>query len=180
MLNFLIEPFGPQYDRPGFSCGNNALDLYFHERIRKEVEARVAAAYVMADGATVLGYYTLSAHSIERSTLPEAVVAKLMLPRYPFLPVTLMGRLAVDRRYQGKGVGEILLLSGMERSFAHSSQVASFAVIVDAKEGAIECYKKYGFLQLPEGQRMFLPMATIKGLMGRKSSSATGPEAAGP
>jgi len=134
----------------------------------------VAAAYVMADGATVLGYYTLSAHSIERSTLPEAVVAKLKLPRYSFLPVTLMGRLAVNRRHQSKGVGEVLLLDGLERSFVHSSQVASFAVIVDAKEGAVEFYKKYGFLQLPEGQRMFLPMATIKGLVGRKSSSATG------
>ena len=180
MLNFPIEPFGPQHDRPGFCCGNEALDLYFHERIRKEVEARVAAAYVMADGATVLGYYTLSAHSIERSTLPEAVVAKLKLPRYPIPPVTLMGRLAVDRRYQGKGVGEVLLLDGMERSSVHSTQVASFAVIVDAKEGAIEFYRRYGFLQLPKGQRMFLPMVTIKGLVGRKSSSATGPGVAVP
>jgi len=67
LLNFPIEPFGPQYDRPNFRCGNEALDRYFHERIRKEVEARVAAAFVMADGPAVLGYYTLSAHSMERA-----------------------------------------------------------------------------------------------------------------
>lgn len=116
----------------------------------------------------MLGYYTLSAHSVERDALPEEVLSKLKLPKYPLLPVTLMGRLAVDRKHQGKGVGEILLLNGMERSYLHSSQVASFAVVVDAKESAIEFYRRYGFLQLPKGERMFLPMATIKKLVGAR------------
>src|SRR5208337_2349540 len=75
--NFPIEPFGPQHDRPNFRCGNEALDRHFHERIRKEVEARVAAAFVMADGPLVLGYYTLSAHSIQRNALPDEIVRKL-------------------------------------------------------------------------------------------------------
>ena len=96
LIGFPIEPFGPQHDRPNFRCGNEALDRYFHERIRKEVEARVAAAFVMADGPAVLGYYTLSAHSIERTALPDDVVKKLNLPKYPLIPATLMGRLAVD------------------------------------------------------------------------------------
>jgi len=122
----------------------------------------------MSNGAEVLGYYTLSAHSVERNALPEDALSKLKLPKYPFLPVTLMGRLAVDRKHQGKGVGEILLLNGLERSYLHSSQVASFAVLVDAKESAIEFYRRYGFLQLPEGERMFLPMATIKKLIGAR------------
>lgn len=165
MLNFPIEPFGPQHDRPTFCCGNEALDRYFHERIRKDVEAKVAAAFVMADGATVLGYYTLSAHSIERDALPEDVVQKLKLPRYPHIPATLMGRLAVDRKYQRQGLGEILLLDGLERGYVLSSQVASFAVVVDAKESAVEFYRRYGFLQLPPGQRMFIPMDTIEKLI---------------
>jgi len=77
-----------------------------------------------------------------------------------------MGRLAVDRGYQGRGLGEILLLDGLERSYTHSRQVASFAVMVDAKENAVEFYLGYGFMRLPPGQRMFIPMSTIKKLIG--------------
>ena len=168
MLHFPIEPFGSQHNRPNFCCGNQALDRYFQERIRKEVDARVAAAFVMADGPAVLGYYTLSAHSIERDALPEDVVKKLKLPKYPLIPATLMGRLAVDLKYQGMRLGEILLMDGLERSYVHSNQVASFAVVVDVKENAVEFYRRYGFLQLPEGQRMFIPMETIKKLIGAR------------
>jgi ribosomal protein S18 acetylase RimI-like enzyme len=164
-LNLPIEPLQPLHDRPDFCCGNEALDRYFHERVRRDVEAGVTAAFVMADGPAVLGYYTLSAHSIERGALPEDMAKKLKLPKYPFIPATLMGRLAVDRRYQGRRLGEILLLDGLTRSYAHSNQVASFAVMVDAKESAVEFYLGYGFLRLPRGQRMLIPMGTIKKLI---------------
>jgi ribosomal protein S18 acetylase RimI-like enzyme len=166
LLNFPIELFGPQHDRQTFRCGNEALDRYFHERIRKEVEAGVAAAFVMADGPAVFGYYTLSSHSIARRALPEDVVRKLKLPKPPLIPATLMGRLAVHTKYQGQRLAETLLMDGLERSYVHSSQVASFAVVVDAKENALEFYRRYGFLQLPLGLRMFIPMETIKKLTG--------------
>lgn len=166
MSGFPIEPFGPQHDRQNFRSGNEALDRYFRERVRKDIEAGVAAAFVMADGPSVPGYYTLSAHAIERGALPEAVVKRLKLPKYPLIPATLMGRLAVDLRYQGRRFGEILLMDGLERSYVHSSQVASFAVVVDAKENAVEFYRRYGFLHLPPGTRMFIPMGTIRALVG--------------
>jgi predicted GNAT family N-acyltransferase len=165
-LTFPIEPLQPHHDRPDFHCGHEALDRYFHERIRRDVEASVAAAFVMADGPKVLGYYTLSAHHLERSSLPEEIVRKLKLPKYPFIPATLMGRLAVNGDQPGKGVGRILLLDGLERSWINSKQVASFAVVVDAKEGSLQFYLNYGFLRLPAGQRMFIPMATIRNMFG--------------
>jgi hypothetical protein len=163
---FPIEPFATHHDRQNFCCGNEALDRYFRERVRKEIEAGVAAAFVMADGPSVLGYYTLSAHSVARGALPETVVKKLKLPPYPLIPATLMGRLAVDQKYQGRRFGEILLMDGLARSYVNSRQVASFAVVVDAKENAMEFYRRYGFLQLTPGKRMFIPMATIKKLLG--------------
>jgi ribosomal protein S18 acetylase RimI-like enzyme len=163
---FPIEPFGPQHDRQNFCCGNESLDRYFRERIRKEIQAGVAAAFVMANGPSVLGYYTLSAHSMEREALPAAVVKSLKLPKYPLIPATLMGRLAVDVKYQGQRLGEILLMDGLERSLVHSSQVASLAVVVEAKENAVEFYRRYGFLRLPQGRRMFIPMATVRQLLG--------------
>ena len=166
MPGFPIEPFGPQHDRQNFRSGNDSLDVYFRERVRKEIEAGVAAAFVMADGPAVLGYYTLSAHGIERGTLPETVVRKLKLPKYPLIPATLMGRLAVDLKHQGRRLGEILLMDGLKRAYLHSRQVASFAVVVDAKENAVEFYRRYGFLAMPPGTRMFIPMGTIKELVG--------------
>ena len=161
MPSYPIEPFGPQQDRQSFRSGNEALDRYFRERIRKEIEAGVSAGFVMANGPSVLGYYTLSAHSIEFAALPEAVVKKLKLPPYPLIPATLMGRLAVDINYQGQRLGEILLMDGLKRGYFHSREVASLAVVVDAKENAVAFYLRYGFLQLPGSKRMFLPMATI-------------------
>ncbi len=146
------------------------LDRYFREHVRREIEAGVAAAFVMADGSAVLGYYTLSAHSIERGVLPEAVVKKLRLPKYPTIPATLMGRLAVDLNYQGQHLGEILLMDALERSYIHSAHVGSFAVVVDSKENAVDFYLRYGFHQLLPGRRMFIPMGTIKELVGAADS----------
>jgi predicted GNAT family N-acyltransferase len=167
LLNFPITPFGPHHDRKNFGCGSEELDRYFKERIRKDVEAGVAAAFVMADGPSVLGYYTLSAHNVKRDALTEDVVKKLKLPRYPFIPATLMGRLAVDLKYQGQRRGEILLIDGLKRSYFQSLQIASFAVMVDAKENAVEFYRRYGFLQMPPpGNQMFIPMRTIKEMLG--------------
>jgi hypothetical protein len=76
----------------------------------------------MADGPSVVGYYTLSALSIERGTIPEPVVKKLKLPSYPLLPATLMGRLAVDQKHQKRGIGEFLLMDGLQRSDTNSRQ----------------------------------------------------------
>ena len=163
-MNFAIEPFGQHHDRQGFNCGNEPLDRYFKERIRKDVEAGVAAAFVMADGPSVLGYYTLSSHNVKRESLPEEVIKKLKLPRYPFIPATLMGRLAVDLRYRGQRIGETLLVDGLRRSCVNAEQVASFAVMVDAKEDAVEFYRRYGFIQLPGSNQMFLPMKTVRDL----------------
>jgi predicted GNAT family N-acyltransferase len=84
-----------------------------------------------------------------------------------------MGRLAVDLKYQGQRFGEILLMDGLERSYLHSSQVASVAVVVDAKENAVEFYRRYGFERLPTGNRMFIPMATIKELVGAAATKIT-------
>jgi hypothetical protein len=81
----------------------------------------------MAHGASVLGYYTLSAHSIARESPPEDVIKNLKLPKYPFIPATLIGRLSVDRKYERQGLSEILLLDGLERSYRQSRQVATCA-----------------------------------------------------
>ena len=99
-----IEPLGPGHDRSAFSCGVPALDRYLQEQAGQDARRRVAAPFVAStDGIKVLGFYTLSATSIQLTDVPAALAKKL--PRYPRLPATLLGRLATDLSARGVGLG---------------------------------------------------------------------------
>jgi len=121
----------------------------------------MAASFVLVlpDG-TVAGYYTLASASVQLGELPEQTVRKL--PRYPLVPATLLGRLAVDRRQQGRGYGRFLLADALHR--AARSEIASFAVIVDAKDDNVRrFYERESFLPFPDQpMKLFRPMADIK------------------
>ncbi len=154
-----------RHDRMGFSCGTDTLDNYLKNQAGQDVEKRVAAVFVATDdGHTIAGYYTLSQYSIHAGELPAAALKQLKLPKYPALPATLIGRLARATTHKGRGLGELLLMSALERALAASRQVGSIAVVVDAKdEAAIKFYAGYGFIRLPDHpNRLFLPMATIE------------------
>lgn len=116
---------------------------------------------MLTDG-TVAGYYTLSSTAVLLAELPSTVARKL--PRYPLIPATLLGRLAVDRRYQGRGYGRFLLADALYR--AVRNEVASFAVIVDAKdENARSFYARESFLPFPDQPlKLFRPMSDIEAL----------------
>ena len=123
---------------------------------------QLTAVYVLTpDGKAIAGYYTLSAYPVGLDKIPEEIAKKLT--RMPDVPATLVGRLARSTAYKGQGIGEILLMDALKRSLANSAHVASWAVVVDAKdENAIVFYKKYGFMEIPAvPYRLFLPMETI-------------------
>ena len=162
---FHVEPLESDHDRAGFSCGVEALDNYLKKQARQDVKKRVAAVFVLTpDGETVAGYYSLSQFSVDLGMLPQDITKRL--PRYPIVPSTLIGRLAVSTEFRGQGLGELLLMDALHRSLALSRQIASAAVIVDAKdERAMSFYRKYGFLELPSiAGRLFLPMPTVEQL----------------
>lgn len=121
---------------------------------------------MVAEDGGIIGYYTLSSYTINPGELPHEVARKL--PRHPNLPATLIGRLAVDTRYQRKGFGEELLIDALKRSFHTTSEIDSLAVVVEAEnENAAAWYRRYGFLQFPDhSDRLFLPMKTIRKLFG--------------
>jgi GNAT superfamily N-acetyltransferase len=160
-----VEPLGSHHDRAGFSCGVEPLDRYFRSQASQDARRRIAAPFVLIlpDG-RIAGYYTLSSTAIAAPELPPGIVCKL--PRYPLIPVTLLGRLAVDRRYRGQGHGRFLLADAMYRSVR--SEVASFAVVVDAKDDdARRFYEKESFLPfLDRPMKLFRPMADIAALFG--------------
>ncbi len=165
---YRFESLGEQHLRlrAVFSCGEGALDRYLRERARREMEQRIAAVRVLYDGEEdrLAGYYTLSAVAVERGDLPSAFTHRVA--RYRVYPATLIGRLAVDREYQGRRLGGRLLLDALARALSTSRQVASVAVITDAKdEDAQSFYEHYGFRLLPterHDRRLFLPMRTVE------------------
>ena len=163
---YRVEALGRQHDRLGFSCGSDPLDQYLRTQAGQDARKRVAAPFVLCEGEShaVLGYYTLSAISVDIGAWPENVAKKL--PRYPVVPATLMGRLAIDKRLQGQGAGEHLLMNALHRSLQASRQVAAVAVIVDAKdENAVAFYRHYEFVPFKDQPaRMFLPMRIIEKL----------------
>ncbi len=161
--DWIIEPLGKTHDRAEFSCGVPALDDYLKRRASQDARRRVAAPFMLveAGGTAVCGYYTLSQMAVEIETLPEDIAKKL--PKYPMVPVTLLGRLAIDRRFRGQGLGEFLLIDALRRSWSLSREIAAMAVLVEAKdEAAASFYEAYKFRRLPgHKDRLFLPMAKL-------------------
>ena len=168
LTNITVEPLGRRHDRAAFHCGAEALDRYLKQQAWQDADKRVAAPFVAVrlPDTVVLGYYTLSASVLTLADLPDAVARKL--PRYPQLPVTLLGRLAVDQSTKGQGLGEHLLLDALHRSLAHADQIAAMAVVVNAKdESAAAFYRHYGFIPLQtQPSRLFVPMRSIAQLLG--------------
>ena len=161
-----IEPLAKRHERAGFSCGSGALDRYLLQQARQDAEKRVAVPFVLIEppAVRVVGYYTLSASLLETGELPDALAGKL--PRYPQLPVTLLGRLAVDQGARGSGAGQFLLMDALRRSLEATTDIAAMAVIVDAKDDAAEAFwRHFDFLPLQrQPRRLFLPMKIIAAL----------------
>lgn len=160
-----VELLAEHHDRAGFASGNEALDRYLQRQARQNAERRISATYVLVsdhEPTRILGFYTLSATAIRLDDLPPELARKL--PKYPHVPATLIGRLAVSRERQGQKLGEHLLLDALERSLEHSRGIGSAAVVVDAKDERSKAfYERYGFIPFQEQPlRLFLPMKTIE------------------
>jgi predicted GNAT family N-acyltransferase len=162
---YRIDPLSDHHDRAAFASGVEPLDRYLRAQAGQDSRRRVASCFILTrtdEPAQVLGYYTLSALSIALTDLPSSLAKRL--PRYPTVPATLMGRLATDSRHRGQRLGELLLFDACPRVL--KSEIATFALVVDAKDAAAErFYARYRFLRLLAGSsRMFLPITEIAAL----------------
>ena len=109
----------------------------------------------------ILGFYTLSAYGVRLTELPGHVVKKL--PKYPLIPATLLGRLAVSQAHQGQKLGRLLLMDALHRSWKNSAQVASVGVVAEAiDEAARSFYLNHEFIPLLDHPRkLFIAMQTV-------------------
>ena len=113
----------------------------------------MATCFVAVNSETgeLAGFYTITAASVALGDFDPEIVKKL--PRYPVVPAVLMGRLAIDRSYQGQGLGSTLLGDALLRS--SRAELGVFAMLVDAKdEAAQRFYERYGFTPLPSGKAL--------------------------
>ena len=144
MTAFSVIPLDGR-DRSGFACGSIPLDRYFQTQATQDMRRRIAACYIAVERETdvLAGFYTLSAADIPVTDLPPDIVKRL--PRYPTLPAARVGRLAVDTRFKRQGLGGALLADAVLRAAA--SEVAVFAMVVDAKDASAEAFwRHHGFV----------------------------------
>ena len=170
---FKTESLGRHHDRAAFSCTTPALNSYLQKQAAQDLKKRVAAPFVITpDGKTIAGYYTLSQYAVKLDQFPDELAKKL--PKYGEVPATLIGRLAVDRRFIGQGLGERLLMDALHRSLELSKGAGSAAVVVDAKDDdAAGFYRKYGFIELPRVEkRLFLAMQTVARMFNEADNHA--------
>jgi ribosomal protein S18 acetylase RimI-like enzyme len=158
---YRIEPLAG-HDRQSFSCGVEQLDRYFHHQVGQDARRGLASCFITVHvpDQAICGYYTLSATSVMLGDLPPALAKKL--PRYPRIPATLLGRLAVDQRFRGRQIGRLLLYDAMAQ-MCHAT-IATAMLVVDPKdEAATAFYGRYGFLPFSAAHRqLYLPIQEIR------------------
>jgi len=161
-------PIEKSHLRSHFECGEESLDNYVRKQVNQDLRRKLCTCFVIVEENEVIGYYTLSSAGISKDLVPEEI-SKKMPPAYIELPVTLLGRIAVSEKKKGNGLGELLLLDALKRSYLISeSWIGFMAVVADPINNSEGFYKKYGFIQLPDSMRMFIPMKTIASLFSLK------------
>jgi predicted GNAT family N-acyltransferase len=150
------------HQRKNFTCEVDSLNNYIRNQVSQDIRKRLATCFVAIDeNQNVIGYYTLTSESLGRDLIPDRYIKQV--PANYNAPVILLGRLARDISARGTGLGEHLLLDALFRSYQLSKKsIGAMAVVVDPiNEKAFDFYSKYGFEQLHDSGRMFLPMNII-------------------
>ena len=152
-----IARLDPSHDRNSFDCGNQILNRYLSTIATQDLRRGVAVPYVVTfpPDPRIAGYFTLSAASVDIGGLPASI--RKRLPAGAVIGVSLLGRLAVDLRHQGEGLGALMVAAAANMSFVESP-LGCVAMVVDAIDGkAVAFYEHLGFIRIPEGpRRLFL------------------------
>ena len=167
-----IRPLGRDDDRSGFSCGQADLDRFFeHYAGQNQFKLHLAVSYVAVVEVRIVGFATVAASSIERANVPSARQRK-RLPSYP-LPVLRLGRLGVDRRAQGLGIGKALLRHVLGLALGQRDRVGCVGVVTDAKAEAVSFYEGLGFVALERVREGLLVGEPLPMFLGIKTIAAT-------
>lgn len=157
-------PLAQEHDLSAFDCGMPALDDWLKQRARRN-ESRFSRTYVVCEGASVVGFYSVAAGAVDRAHAP----GKLRRNAPDAIPVSVLGRLAVTRTWRGRGLGAALLSDALRRIAFAAEAIGIAAVLVQAKdENARSFYLACAaFLEYPADSRiLFLAVATVLAAAG--------------
>jgi GNAT superfamily N-acetyltransferase len=142
-----IEKLRPDHPVQSFDCGRDELNRYLVRYAWQNQQAGAAQTYIGLLGNDVIGYYTLAVGHVLREEAPERLTKGLA--RHP-IPVMLLARLAVDRRWQTQGIGKALLKDAMLRTLQAADIAGIRALAVHAKDaGARNFYERFDFMPSP-------------------------------
>ncbi|MBS1813407.1 MAG: GNAT family N-acetyltransferase [Acidobacteria bacterium] len=142
-----IEKLAATHDLSGFDCGESALSLWLQKHALQNQNAQAAQTYLGLDGDTIVGYYSLAVGQVMQADAPERI--RKGLARHP-VPIMLLARLAVDLRWQNRGVGQALLKDAVLRTMQAAEIAGIRALAVHAKdERAREYYSQFDFIESP-------------------------------
>jgi GNAT superfamily N-acetyltransferase len=157
------QPITADHDLEGFDCGKAPLDDWLRRRALRN-EGKASRTYVVTamsgdQAGIVVAYYTLAMGAVRLAEVPSRLARNMPNP----VPVAVLGRLAVDRRHRGRGLGAAMLREAMQRVLEASRSMGARALIVHAiDDEAAAFYARYGFQSFPPGTRtLWLPVETI-------------------
>lgn len=156
-----VLPLAGSHDWQGFDCGREELDNWLRQVARQHQEKGLSKTFVAIredEPACICAYYALTLAELENRHLPAAWRKKL--PRR--IPGVRLGRLAVDRQYQGKGLGELLLIDALTRARRIYAEAGGIGLFVDAlDERAAGYYRRFGFEAAPDNPLLLFLSARV-------------------
>ncbi len=161
----IFQPLELLHDRKAFDCGVSALNEFLQKTARQHREKGFSNTYILVDDesrAEIIGYFTLSFFEVSTQTLPEIHSRKL--PKSDRLPAAKLARLAISKKFKGKGYGALLLAEAVRRVVLASTQSGAITgFFVDAKDdNARSFYLAFGFIPLNDSpMQLFLPLKTL-------------------
>lgn len=163
-----IRRLDPEDQVALFDCGDQPLNNYLQRHAwENQQKSSIGVTYVAVEESaprTVIGYFTLATASVPRDAFPRKYVRGL--PQYE-LPLILLARLAVDRRFAGRGLGHALISEAFQIALRVAGDIGCRGIITDAYPERMDWYARYGFVAL-EGatetgpRRMFLDIRTVR------------------
>lgn len=153
-------PISVDHELVSFDSGVLSLDDWLKKRALKNQASGASRCFVLCDGKTVIGYYTLSAGAISHEAAPKSMRHNMPDP----LPVLLLGRLAINKSYHNKGLGSALLRDAMIRAVSVASDAGVFAILIHAlSEQAKRFYISRGFKESPlQSMTLMMTLETVR------------------
>jgi GNAT superfamily N-acetyltransferase len=165
----VVEKLRPDHQIESFDCGREELNRYLSRYAWTNQQAGAAQTYVGIEGNAVVGYYSLAVGHVTREAAPERLTKGLA--RHP-VPIMLLARLAVDHRWQGRGVGKALLKDAMARTLQAADIAGIRAFAVHAKdEQAMAFYEKFDFIPSPtDPMHLFVLLKDVRSIISGRQA----------